>query len=250
VKSVLSMLAAAGLMAALLLSLPACTDPAEQAASENPALAAPVPAGMIRGEVLETMDAAGYTYVLLETNAGQAWFAARQIPVTVGDVVQTDTGVPMKDFTSKTLGRSFEIIYFSGALQNLSTGAQTESPPATPAPTQAAAATAADVAVTAVEEGKDIAWVYASKDSLAGQPVTLRGTVVKYNPNILGWNFLHIQDGSGNGSDGSNDLIVTTTTEAAVGQTVVVSGNVVLDKDFGAGYSYPVLLEDAAVTLE
>ena len=79
---------------------------------------------------------------------------------------------------------------------------QTESPPATPAPTQAAAATAADVAVTAVEEGKDIAWVYASKDSLAGQPVTLRGTVVKYNPNILGWNFLHIQDGSGSGDDG------------------------------------------------
>ena len=117
-------------------------------------------------------------------------------------------------------------------------------------PTDSGAAASAPVAVAAVEEGKDIAWVYANKDSLAGQPVSLRGQVVKYNANILGTNFVHIQDGSGDAADGSNDLIVTTQTEVAVGQTIVASGNIVLDKDFGAGYSYPVLMEDATVTVE
>ena len=121
--------------------------------------------------------------------------------------------------------------------------------PTTAAPV-AAATMVADSAVAAVEEGKDIAWVYANKDSLAGQPVSLRGKVVKFNANILGTNWLHIQDGSGSAADASNDLTVTSATQVAVGDTVVVTGNVVLDKDFGAGYSYPVLVEDASLTIE
>jgi hypothetical protein len=112
-----------------------------------------------------------------------------------------------------------------------------------------AMATAA-VSLEAYEDGKDIAYVYANKDELAGNEITLRGKVVKYNPGILGWNFVHIQDGSGDPAAGSNDLIVTTKATTAVGDTVVLTGNIVLDKDFGAGYSYPVLLEDASITTE
>jgi hypothetical protein len=78
----------------------------------------------------------------------------------------------------------------------------------------------------------------------------LRGKVVKYNADILGWNFVHIQDGSGDAAAGNNDLIVTTKAETAVGETVVLNGTIVLDKDFGAGYSYPVLLDDASLTSE
>ena len=113
-----------------------------------------------------------------------------------------------------------------------------------------AAENIARTAVAAVEEGKDIAWVYANKDSLAGQPVSLRGKVVKFNANILGTNFLHIQDGSGDVADGSNDLTVTTHAEAEIGQTIVVSGTIILGKDFGAGYSFPVMMEDASITTE
>ena len=104
--------------------------------------------------------------------------------------------------------------------------------------------------MAAIKNENSLSSLNAKKDSLADQPVTLRGTVVKYNANILGSNFLHIQDGSGDSTDGSNDLVVTTQAEVAVGQTVVVSGTVVLDKDFGAGYSYPVLVENATVTVE
>jgi hypothetical protein len=259
VKATLSMLATATLAAGLLFTLAACTDTAEEPAHENPALAAPVPEGMIRGNVLETMDAAGYTYVLLDTAEGQRWVAAQQAPVAVGDTVQTNQGMAMQNFTSQSLNRTFEVIYFSGALQNLSATAPPEGQPATALPPGhpktlaspvAAGTMVADSAVAAVEEGKDIAWVYANKDSLAGQPVSLRGKVVKYNANILGTNWLHIQDGSGSAADGSNDLVVTSAAEVAVGDTVVITGNIVLDKDFGAGYSYPVLVEDASLTVE
>jgi len=258
VKATHSMLAIATLAAGLLFGLAACTDTAEPA-DENLAFATPVPEGMIRGTVLETMDAAGYTYVLLDTAEGQRWVAVQQTTVTVGDTVQTDQGMAMQNFTSQSLNRTFEVIYFSGALQNLSTTTPPEGqratglPPGHPSTSVAPAAAetmVVDSAVAAVEDGKDIAWVYAEKDSLAGQPVSLRGKVVKYNANILGTNWLHIQDGSGSAADGSNDLVVTSAAEAAVGDTVIITGNIVLDKDFGAGYSYPVLVEDASLTVE
>lgn len=253
------MLANAILAAGLLLTLAACTDTAEEPADENPALAAPVPEGMIRGTVLETMDAAGYTYVLLNTAEGQRWVATQQTLVAVGDTVQTDQGTAMQQFASQSLNRTFEVIYFCDTFQNLSAttlpagNPATAMPPGHPTTTGAPVAAGAmivDSAVAAAEEGKDIAWVYANKDSLAGQPVSLRGKVVKFNANILGTNWLHIQDGSGSAADASNDLTVTSAAQAAVGDTVVVTGNVVLDKDFGAGYSYPVLVEDASLTIE
>ena len=257
-KATLSMLATATLAAGLLLALAACTDTAEEPAVENPALAAPVPEGMVRGTVLETMDAAGYTYVLLDTAEGERWVATQQALVAVGDIVQTDQGAAMQDFNSQSLNRTFELIYFSDNFQNLSAKTLPAGDPATAMPpghpmtgaAPVAAATVVDTAVDPVEEGKDIAWVYANKDSLAGQPVSLRGKVVKFNANILGTNWLHIQDGSGNAADASNDLTITSGAPAAVGDTVVVTGNVVLDKDFGSGYSYPVLVEDASVTVE
>jgi hypothetical protein len=259
VKANLSMLATATLAAGLLFTLAACSDTAEEPVDENLAFAAPVPEGMIRGTVLETMDAAGYTYMLLDTAEGQRWVAAQQTPVAVGDTVQTNQGMPMQNFTSPSLNRTFEVIYFSGAVQNLSATTLPEGQPAMALPAGhpgtlaapvAAGTMAADSAVAAIEDGKDIAWVYANKDSLVGQPVSLRGKVVKYNANILGTNWLHIQDGSGSAADGSYDLVVTSAAEAAVGDTVIITGNIVLDKDFGAGYSYPVLVEDASLTVE
>ena len=111
---------------------------------------------------------------------------------------------------------------------------------------------AAEVDLTGIakaEGGKTVAEVFAEKDSLAGKPVTFRGKVVKTNPDIMGKNWLHVRDGSG--EEGTNDLTITTAgTLPNVGDTVVVTGNVTLNKDFGMGYAYDVLVEDAQVTVE
>ena len=240
----------------LLLAVTGCSESADEPATENAALSTPVPPGMVRGEALETMDSGGYTYVFMDTGQDQRWVAALETPVAVGDVIQTDQGMAMNGFTSNTLNRTFNVVYFVSSLQNLSAGSQPmaqasgELPAGHPDVTAGAATAAAVPEIEAFEQGKDIAYVYANKDDLAGSEITLRGRVVKYNPGILGWNFIHIQDGSGDAAAGDNDLIVTTKSTTEVGETVVLTGNIVLDKDFGAGYSYPVLIEDASITSE
>ncbi len=235
------------LAAVIMLVSAGCQQAANESATEDSALATPVPPGMVRGTVLETMDSGGYTYVHLDTGEAQYWIAGPPTQVAVGDVVQTVEGMPMPEFTSNSLDRTFDMLFFVNRITNLSA----PDAPATVAHPEIQQPVAAEpISIVAIEDGRDIAYTHANKAELAGQSVTLRGKVVKYNEKILGWNFLHIQDGSGDAGDGSNDLTVTSKDVAAVGQTVVVSGTIVLDKDFGAGYAYPVLMEDASVTVE
>jgi hypothetical protein len=95
--------------------------------------------------------------------------------------------------------------------------------------------------------GQTIASVWAGKAMLSGKTVTVRGKVVKFNGGILDRNWIHIQDGSGEAADGSNDLTVTTSGMANVGDVITVTGTIALNKDFGAGYAYPVILEGAKI---
>jgi DNA/RNA endonuclease YhcR with UshA esterase domain len=98
----------------------------------------------------------------------------------------------------------------------------------------------------AADAAKTIEAVYKDKGKLEGKQVTVKGKVVKVNNGIMGRNFLHIQDGTG-GKD-NNDLSVTSTQTAKVGDAVTISGKVTLNKDFGAGYMYPLIVEEAAIT--
>lgn len=98
--------------------------------------------------------------------------------------------------------------------------------------------------------GQTIQEIYAAQDEFAGQTVIVRGQVVKYSAMILGKNWLHIQDGTGSAANQNNDLTITTATPAKLGDTVLVTGTVSTNKDFGAGYKYHVMLDDAKVTVE
>ena len=102
--------------------------------------------------------------------------------------------------------------------------------------------------ITPAEGGQTIAGIFAGKADLAGKPVKVRGKVVKFSPEIMGKNWLHLQDGTG--AAGTNDLTVTTGAMVKKGDTVTVSGVLVIDKDFGYGYAYDVIIEDADVTVE
>jgi type IV pilus biogenesis protein CpaD/CtpE len=126
----------------------------------------------------------------------------------------------------------------------------TSMPAAEPHPMPTAPDQAVDLSgIAKADGGKTIAEVFAEKDQLAGQTVVFRGRVVKTNANIMGKNWLHVRDGSG--AEGANDLTVTTVGAVPkVGDTVVVTGPVVLNKDFGMGYQYDVIIEDAEVTVE
>ena len=105
-------------------------------------------------------------------------------------------------------------------------------------------ATAADA------PAKTVAVIYKDKAALAGKPVSAQGKVVKVNNGIMGRNFVHVQDGTGDAKAGTNNLVVTSAQTAALGEKVSISGLVVLNRDFGSGYSYPLIVEEATVTVK
>ncbi len=223
-----------------------------------PIQAAPDAAGAISGKVVETMNAASYTYVLIDTGAKKSWVAAPQFAVKVGDTAAIADAMPMKNYQSKTLNRTFEVVYFTG---NISVNGAPAAPSTTapiPAPSTAAlppgqrtmpAKTAPDLTgIKRAENGQTVAEVITGKTKFAGRPIAIRARVVKYNAQILGKNWLHIRDGSG--APGTNDLTVTTTATAKVGDLVLVTGKLGTDRDFGSGYKYPLIIEDATVVVQ
>ncbi len=119
-----------------------------------------------------------------------------------------------------------------------------------PHPVPAAPADSVDLSgIAKAEGGRTVAEIYADKAGLAGQTVIFRGKVVKTNAGIMNLNWLHVRDGSG--EEGTNDLTVTTTDPLpAVGDTVLVTGTVALDRDFGMGYTYGILVEQAKLAIE
>lgn len=89
---------------------------------------------------------------------------------------------------------------------------------------------------------------YEKKASLKNKPVTIRGKIVKFSPGIMGKNWIHLRDGSG--SEGTNDIVVTTDANAKINDTVIVSGILSTDKDIGSGYFFPVIIENAKIKVE
>ena len=108
--------------------------------------------------------------------------------------------------------------------------------------------TASFTASAAEPKVETVASLIQGKDKLGGKTVAAQGKVVKVNNGIMGRNFVHIQDGSGDAAKGTNNLIITSTQTAVVGDQVAISGTVALNRDFGMGYSYPLLIENASIT--
>jgi len=234
----------------------------------------PVSSGAFVGHVTETMDAGGYTYVHLERGSEAVWAAGPLSSVNVGDEIRVNLSMKMPNFTSASLERTFDVIYFVNVLQNVADvatsdpvdphagipglardGETTMPRDQTHAGLSASPHGALDQSVTATrlaapEGGYKVARLWADRESLDGQTVTVRGHVVKYNGDIMGRNWLHIQDGSGSAAEGTHDLTVTTDDEVAVGDIVTVTGLVTINQDFGAGYSYDLLVSEAEVVVD
>ena len=204
-----------------------------------------------QGEVLEAINAGSYTYLRLQTKDGEVWAATMLANFTKGMKVQLHDPSLMTNFQSKALGRTFDEIVFASAVSTETGGLV--NPAAKMAEThQGAAASAASVPVAKVPKaggtsGRTVAEVYAQRAQLKDKTVAVQGTVVKYSANILDRNWIHLRDGSGAATSGSNDLLVTTTQKVKVGDVVVASGVVKTDANYGSGYAYPVVIENATL---
>ncbi len=205
----------------LLLAVSGCSKQPEIITGQNMA------PGGFAGTVLETMDAAGYTYVLVDRN-----------------------------FHSKTLNRTFDDIFFVARVSKEGEKSKAGGLPEGHVPIStgnSAVSKSAGMDFSGIQKpegGKTIAEIYVSKEALVEQEVLVRGKVVKFVSNVMGRNWFHLQDGTG--EKGSNDLTITANVKvtAGVGDTVTVRGKVMLNRDFGSGYRYDLLIIDGKITVE
>ncbi|MBI1750989.1 MAG: nucleotide-binding protein [Acidobacteria bacterium] len=232
------------------------------AAPTTGAMPATAPGQGLSGKVLERLDASPYCYLHIQTVRGDVWAAVPEAKIEKGTEVTIANPMLMNNFESKTLNRTFPEVYF-GTLAPAGGAAAASAPGmAAPAPGMASAAASGaapmgtpppsplEVAKLEKASGADaqtVGEVWAKKGGLKEKTVTIHGKVVKYNPGVMGRNWLHLQDGSGDPAKGTHDIAVTTQDLAAKGDVITIKGVVRVDKDFGSGYTYPVIVEEAKV---
>lgn len=212
---------------------------------------------VLSGKVVETMDSGGYTYVQLEKDGKKTWVAIPKLFVTVGQELELQPGTEMGEFFSKPLNRKFPTIIFSNG-------------PVKPPMKESAAeaemrqkahqsvgvgggkvdALLANIKVekAAGPDAYTVEELYLNRDRLVDKAVSIRGKIVKANKGIMGLNWFHLRDGSGDGGKGTNNMVVTApgNVSALVGDTVTVRGTLHKNRDFGGGYFYDVIVEDVS----
>jgi hypothetical protein len=199
------------------------------------------------GKVVETMDSGGYTYAQIETASGKRiWVAVPKMKITKGQNMSFIPGATMTNFKSKTLNRTFdEIIFSSGPLNRPHGGDEMKT-----SGSKGNIVTTTEHIKVEKASGKDaytVGEAYKNSKGLNKKKIVIKAKVVKVSQGIMGKNWLHIQDGTGDLAKGTRDLVVTTADLPSVGDVVTVSGTLAKDKDFGAGYKYKVIVEDATV---
>ena len=206
----------------------------------------PAPA-TIYGKVTAVIEAPGYTYAEVDTDHEKVWAAGPKTALKTGDRVSFSTNMPMRNFHSSTLNRDFGIIYFVNSFSTTddvhkSAAAGTSVAASHNRPSPAAAPVEG---IAKLDAGNTIREIEADKEKLKGKTVRLRGKITKFNPNIMGKNWAHVRD-----SSTLDDLTVTTSDVVSVGDVVIIEGTLEVNKDFGYGYAYPLMVENAKITRE
>ena len=196
----------------------------------------------LSGKVVETLNSGGYTYVNIEKDGNKTWVAIPQSNISVGQDLSFNPGSVMTNFTSKSLNRTFETIIFSAGVREIAKAKPVDIKTDQKKPTKVLKVKKADG-----PDAYTVAELYDKSSELDNKNIVLSGKVVKFSSQIMGKNWIHIQDGTGDALKGTNDLVVTSQDTLNVGDMVTIKGTVYKDKDFGSGYKFAVIIEDASV---
>lgn len=193
--------------------------------------------------VKEKMASGGYIYLKVLEKGKEYWMAVPGRQVEIGATYYYDGGMVMKNFESKTLKRTFDSVVFADGIRdnnnNNNNGVKKVEKKSIPK---------GETSVANVEKapnGIRIAELFENPKSYLNKQVIIKGQVVKVNNGVMNVNFVHLQDGTT--GNGQYDITITTNDEFKVGEVVTIKGTVILDKDFGAGYVYDVLVEKAVI---
>jgi hypothetical protein len=202
-----------------------------------------LPEEVHRVVVHEVLPTEKYVYLQVTEGIEQFWIATRKQAVQPGEVYFYRGGLLKTNFESKEYQRVFDEIYLVSKLVGEKHG-QAEGmtlPASIPAAT--AKGTASPPSAKAPAGSMTIAELLRDPSQYAGKTIQLHGTCVKINPSIMGRNWIHLQDGSKD----DYDLVITSATPVQEGQVVTMQAVVTLNKDFGAGYTYELILEEGKV---
>jgi len=211
----------------------------------------------ITGKVVETLSSSGYTYLLLEKGGKKQWVAIPEIFINVGDEVELQGGVDMGEFSSKPLNRKFDQIIFSnGPTENFNKkrkeSAHKNVDMGQPAPGKkkgtGKVVEGLKVEKAPGEHSYTLQEIMQKRTELQDKTIVVRGQVVKFSANIMGRNWVHITDASGGNWD--NKLVITTNDSTDVGDVVTATGLLHNQVDFGGGYYYEVILEQATLKVD
>lgn len=217
------------------------------------AIGAPSKQGMHSGVVLTTIHSGGYIYLEVEEDGDKFWVAAPNADIKVGAQVNFADETWMQDFTSKTLNRTFDKILFVSNLTSSNSGVssspqqpsnENNAPGSYGIPKSKTAEPPISGSIAKAEGGYTVEELFSRKEELKGKVVKVRGKVVKVSRFIMGKNWVHIKDGTG--MKDTSDITFTSETETAeVGSIVTAEGTLAVEKNFGGGYLYSVIVENA-----
>ena len=148
------------------------------------------------------------------------WIATLKNDFIAGEEYVYTGRLFMEDFESKEFGRVFDQIYLVSFIEKANKTAP----------------------VTATVEGVlSLADIVSNAARFTGKKVKVQGEVVKVNDAIMDRNWIHLADGSAD----DYDFVITSEENVSVGQAVAFEGLISTNRDFGAGYKYELLMEDA-----
>ncbi|MCF6238695.1 MAG: GW dipeptide domain-containing protein [Candidatus Marinimicrobia bacterium] len=237
------------LISVIILAMTAC-DSKERVKAPEPGQPAVAPRQMASDGhnvvVEEVVQAKSYTYLRVTEGSKEYWIATAKQPYEAGMSLSYGQGMEMKDFASKELDRVFESIWFVGQMSGASSVAQSSSMGSSSG--SQSMSRPQNISVQKVAGGVTVAELYADMAAYEGKTISIRGEVTKFNSKIMDRNWVHLQDGTKAGDN--FDLTITTRAPVKVGETVVFKGVVTLNKDFGAGYKYDLIVEEAVLVNE
>lgn len=222
------------LLSSMIISLTSC----KSCGTKNKDL----PPGTHCVSVIEVIQTSNYTYLQVEEDDNKFWIAVVSQEAKPGDVIYYSKSMEMKNFTSRELQRTFPSVYFVEDPSDKPVTMANKTPQNFSS-RKNEMQRHKDILIEPVNGGISIAELYKNTDKYAGKTVKIRGHVVKYSKEIMKKNWVHIQDGTE--YNGKFDLTVTTTDSVMVGNNVTFTGIINLNKDFGYGYVYEVIMEDA-----
>jgi hypothetical protein len=191
----------------------------------------------------EILNTDKYTYVNVTEKSDKFWIAVSKQKIEKGHTYYFRGGLRKENFYSKEFDRTFDVVYLVSSIidSEAHPGGQIASPTTTTAPMSESKPTNTSEAKST---GKEIAIkeILANGSAYKGKKIQVSGECVKANYQIMNRNWYHIQDGQ------KNDLTVTSADQIKVGDKASFEGVLAIDKDFGAGYRYKVILEEARVS--